>query len=124
MKRLSELVRLLGYEKSCEVLSSHISRSSISIMTIVCNEGIHPIPIEFVKGEVYIASSGSLDFSSSESVAVQYEAILSRLSKKLKEKKLEQNLHFTIWARNFINANKATSVSHYQNRGDRNTLSW
>jgi hypothetical protein len=56
-------------------------------LTIVSNAGIHPIPPELVVGELYIASSGNLDFSTIETVNSEYDNIILRLHEKLVEKR-------------------------------------
>lgn len=45
-------------------------------MTIVANKGVHHLPSECLRGEVFYASEGNLDFSSIEVVKSQYEQIL------------------------------------------------
>lgn len=54
------------------------------ILTIVSNEGVHHLPEEFSRGEIFVASKGSLDFSSHDIIHRQYEKILSELAIKLK----------------------------------------
>ncbi len=56
-------------------------------LTIIANSGIHPTEILHSRGTVYIASKGSLDFSSKESSTVEIEIILDRVAKVLKSKK-------------------------------------
>lgn len=36
------------------------------ILTIVCNEGVHPIPFDRLPGEIYIATKGSLPMQQDE----------------------------------------------------------
>ena len=55
-------------------------------LTIVSNAGIHPIPEDYIRGEIYIASTGNLDFSSIETVQIEYDNIIRQLHLKLLEK--------------------------------------
>jgi hypothetical protein len=57
------------------------------VLTIVCNEGLHPIPDEYIQGEVYIASKGNLDFSSAETIHKELDSIAVALKMKLHQKK-------------------------------------
>lgn len=56
-------------------------------LTIVSNVGVHPLPLEFIKGDLYPASSGSLDFSSAETVNAEIDRIIKNLVEKLKERR-------------------------------------
>ncbi|WP_152568018.1 hypothetical protein [Sphingopyxis sp. LC81] len=56
-------------------------------LTIVSNVGVHPLPLEFIKGELYPASTGSLDFSSTATVNAEIDKIVKNLTEKLKEKR-------------------------------------
>lgn len=52
-------------------------------LTIISNVGLHPIPHEYVRGEVFIASEGNLDFSSVVSVNAELDKIVNRLKEVL-----------------------------------------
>jgi hypothetical protein len=56
------------------------------VITIVSNAGVHHLPEECQRGEMFIASQGSLDFSTSESIHDEFERILRRVARKLKSK--------------------------------------
>lgn len=55
-------------------------------LTIISNKGAHPIPQSDLRGEVFVASEGQLDFSSIERVKAEYEEILKKVAIKLKER--------------------------------------
>jgi len=59
-------------------------------LTIVSNAGMHPIPEDFVFGELFIASSGNLDFSSVDSVNRELDEIILKIKEKLFEKQWTQ----------------------------------
>jgi len=48
-------------------------------LTIVSNAGLHPIPYDYVRGEIFIASEGNLDFSDIESVNSELDKIAQNL---------------------------------------------
>lgn len=48
-------------------------------LTIVSNAGLHPIPYDYVRGEIFIASEGNLDFSDIESVNSELDKIVQNL---------------------------------------------
>jgi hypothetical protein len=76
-----------------EFIQSAIAESEdthAGALTIVCNAGIHPIPSDFVFGELYIASKGNLDFSSIETINAAYDQIIIRLHEKLMEKRWKE----------------------------------
>ena len=66
------------FEVALEHAGEHAVRSALSrvvsdtsgdedVLTIVTNEGVHHLPDTYRRGTVYVASRGSLDFSSAES---------------------------------------------------------
>jgi hypothetical protein len=55
-------------------------------LTIVCNAGIHVLAARYRRGEVFAASEGSLDFSNAKSIKAEYQRILARTARKLKER--------------------------------------
>lgn len=55
-------------------------------LTLIGNEGAHSIPSEYLHGEVYVVTSGSLDLSSKDSTLSEYKIALSSLIKKFKGK--------------------------------------
>lgn len=62
------------------------SQHEADTLTIIANRGVHHLPQKFMRGEIYFASEGSLDFSSPESVEKEMVLALSRLASKLKSK--------------------------------------
>jgi hypothetical protein len=58
-----------------------------SALTIIANEGLHKIPPRFIHGELYIATSGNLVFSSPDRIVRQFKNVLSKVKAKLLEKR-------------------------------------
>ncbi|MBF8179317.1 hypothetical protein [Herminiimonas contaminans] len=67
----------------------HIDVES-GVLTIIVNEGIHPLSKHHKRGELFIASSGSLDFSSKELAEEEFKKILKRVAIKLKSHSWEK----------------------------------
>jgi len=78
-------VRKVGRERVAEHLSRLASEGDDSVLTIIANEGVHPLPEQYHRGQVFVASQGSMDFSSSTSIRREYEKVLRRTAKKLQE---------------------------------------
>src|SRR5258707_15166277 len=85
---LNELIRKIGEERALKIIQRavHDNASAESMLTIVANQGSHHLPDMYLRGMVYVASIGNLDFSSMERVHEQYNEILSRLASVLKSK--------------------------------------
>lgn len=81
---VEDFIRNHGESKLIDVLSPE---SHDNILTIVSNAGVHPYHALHKRGEIYIASEGTLDFSSKESAIAEIESVLLRVAKKLKEKR-------------------------------------
>lgn len=56
------------------------------VLTIVVNAGVHPISEDILRGEVFIASKGNIDFSSKLSIENEFKSILKNVSNKLQSK--------------------------------------
>lgn len=67
-----------------------VAKADALALTIVSNAGVHPVPEEYIVGELYVASEGSFDFSSIETVSEKYDEIILNLHQKLSEKKWEK----------------------------------
>jgi hypothetical protein len=72
-------------KKELANLVSDESTSSEDTLTIVVNYGVHHIPNKLLRGEVFKASEGSLDFSSKKSIIDEFERVLKNVASKLKE---------------------------------------
>src|SRR5688500_12174209 len=48
------------------------------VLTIIVNEGIHVLGVEYRRGQMFAASRGSLDFSTSRSITLEYRKVLAR----------------------------------------------
>jgi len=55
-------------------------------LTIVCNQGVHPIPFEQLKGEVMIATEGSLP-TDEEGLGACIKATIKKVAQKIHELK-------------------------------------
>jgi hypothetical protein len=84
MSKLEDLVKSVGYDRACEILEKAAGGIAGSTLTIVANKGVHHLPDECVRGEIFYASEGNLDFSSIDAVRKQYVDILAKLASKLK----------------------------------------
>lgn len=88
-KILARAIAELGERRVCEELERILDTSNLSsadVLTIVVNVGVHHLPKNIQRGEVYIASEGSLDFSSKESAHDEFLNVLQRVASKLKQK--------------------------------------
>src|SRR5437868_1942619 len=85
---LNAALKAVGQEAvlHCLLKLSGGQRPEQDTLTIVTNVGVHNLPEEYVHGELFIASSGSLDFSSPESIHGEFRRILIRTAQKLKSK--------------------------------------
>src|SRR6266436_7434856 len=79
---LSALIQKMGEERALKIIQRTIrdDASAQSILTVVANQGSHHLPEMYLRGTIYVASTGNLDFSSIELVHEQYSEILSRLA--------------------------------------------
>lgn len=57
------------------------------VLTIISNSGVHPIPLDYVFGDVFVASNGSLDFTSEQTVNAEIDEIVKSVSQKLRERR-------------------------------------
>jgi hypothetical protein len=55
-------------------------------LTIIVNAGVHHLSEEYLKGEVFVASEGSLDLSSTEAIHIEFRHILLRIARELKSR--------------------------------------
>lgn len=60
------------------------------VLTIIANAGVHEIPSDYLRGEVYEASRGDWDVSTEETLSIELRKILSRLVKKLRSGRWER----------------------------------
>lgn len=91
--KLAELVekcvRLRGtatVEKRLASLLLEPRQPEEAILTIVANCGVHIVPAEYLRGEVYCASHGNWDASSQKAVNDEFSRILRELGHKLRER--------------------------------------
>jgi len=87
LRILEDYVEKVGIEKAKDSLESLLPKDlDDRTLTIIANSGIHEIPKHYLRGEVYAASSGSIDFTSIETLHLAYRTILEKLLQKLKER--------------------------------------
>ena len=89
MVDLTSLVEQLGEEQARDILMQHLegeNREKENVLTIVVNKGVHYLPRENLKGTVFYASEGNLDFSTARSVQEEFERILKGVSAVLKSR--------------------------------------
>ena len=87
MSNLDDLVAKLGYDQACEILLQHTELGEITqtnVLTIVANRGVHYVPKNNLRGEIFYASEGNLDFSSQVTVHSEFKNVLSNIARKLK----------------------------------------
>ncbi|WP_186080038.1 hypothetical protein [Burkholderia gladioli] len=89
-KQLSDLVSSsidkIGHERLIEILSEISAPDSEKALTIIANQNSHHIPNQYLRGEIYVASEGSIDFSSKKSIEERYVEIINNLQSKLMSK--------------------------------------
>ncbi|WP_414754654.1 hypothetical protein [Anabaena sp. CCY 9910] len=87
-KLIDTYVEEIGLEQLKKTLVHELNQRKLDdySLTIIANQSFHDIPSRFVHGELYIASSGSLNFENKEIIIEQYQEILLNLRKKLSEK--------------------------------------
>ncbi len=61
-----------------------------NVLTIIANAGVHPYHELHKRGDIFVASQGNLDFSSAESSTAEIERVLSKVARKLKEKRWDK----------------------------------
>ena len=84
LKAIEKFIRKHGEDKLVELVTH---QDDENVLTIIANAGVHPYHALHKRGEVFVASEGSLDFSSKESAVTEIEEVLLRVAKKLKEKR-------------------------------------
>jgi hypothetical protein len=87
---IEECKKEFGSENLVEKLRSLLQPSSEDEpgeMTVIANRGVHHLPDYLIRGELFVLSEGSLDFSTPDSAKKDFEACLKVLSIKLKSKR-------------------------------------
>ena len=90
---LADLIKRLGEEEAFCILREHVERKTLGkedVLTIVVNKGVHHLPKKYLRGSVFYASEGNLDFSSPRSVEVEFERVLVDVTRILKERSWKQ----------------------------------
>jgi hypothetical protein len=84
LRSLQRLVRQYGEEAIKHAIFEPVLDEEL---TIISNLHLHPVPVDFIRGEVFIASEGNLDFSDRDSVKKSLTEILTITKKKLQERR-------------------------------------
>lgn len=73
----------LNGEDAFVALIKKSAKQESQVLTIIVNAGVHPVLAEHKRGEVFIASSGNIDFSSKKNIENEFREILLNVAKKL-----------------------------------------
>ena len=93
MVDLVDLIKRLGEEEAFDILREHAEQKKPreeDVLTIVVNRGVHHLPEKHLRGAVFYASKGNLDFSSPRSVEKEFEQVLVDVTRILKERRWKQ----------------------------------
>ena len=83
---LEAAIKNIGLERAKDLLREAAHTPEDKTLTIIANQNAHHIPAKYLRGEVYVASKGNIDFSSLSAIEGQYVEIIERLKKKLMRK--------------------------------------
>lgn len=84
---VSKAVAAVGYERVSEQLAPLVpSESESRTLTLVSNAGVHTIPPEYLRGEVFEVSRGSWAAETPEEVHSELRDLLSGLARKLRSR--------------------------------------
>ena len=93
MVDILDLIEQVGEDQACAILKRHLEQQECEgadVLTIVVNKGVHHLPEGKLRGTVFYASEGNLDFSSTGSVEEEFESILEGVTRILKSKSWRQ----------------------------------
>ena len=93
MVDLADLIKRLGEEEAFDILREHVEQKKPGeedTLTVVVNKGVHHLPEKYLRGTVFYASEGNLDFSSPRSVEKEFERVLVGVTRVLKERSWKQ----------------------------------
>ncbi|MCG7983772.1 hypothetical protein [Candidatus Thiodiazotropha endoloripes] len=82
---ISKFIDKYGEDELAGYLDVRLSTPERTL-TLIGNNGTHKIPPEFLHGEVFAVTSGSLQLGTKEEIHAEYKEALARLIEKLKEK--------------------------------------
>ena len=84
---LDEIIAVRGEQSALAALQAVASSKDLAlVLTIVANAGVHSIPEQYLRGEVYNASRGNWDASTQESLVRELTGLLTRLGHKLRSR--------------------------------------
>ncbi len=78
----------IGEEELVNELKKLVSsKSDINgdTLTIIVNTGVHHLPTKLLRGQVFKASEGALDFSNQQSIEQEFARVIRNVAIKLKE---------------------------------------
>jgi len=87
-KLLDQLLKKKGSEAVGSILEELLNEATTrnETLTIVANAGVHAIPKQYLRGEVFEASRGDWNISSQQALVEELKTILSNLVIKLRSK--------------------------------------
>ena len=80
---LDQAVAEHGARRVRNALKSLIVDSRNNVLTIIANAGRHNVPQKYLRGEIFVASEGNIDFSSHMKIKNVLSLIILRLNTKL-----------------------------------------
>ena len=83
--QIDNLIGEHGYQSVFDAIQS--KKSKETVLVIIGNCGLHPVPQILNDAEYYCATQGNLDFSTPETIKYEIEKMTKNLSNKLREKK-------------------------------------
>lgn len=83
---LEAVIKNIGLERAKDLLREVAHTSEDKTLTIIANQNAHHIPAKYLRGEIYVASKGNIDFSSLSAIEGQYVGIIEGLRRKLMSK--------------------------------------
>jgi len=88
---LDEAVNAHGQERVALLLNDLArGKEADGVLTIIANAGIHEIPAQYLRGEVYEASRGNWDATSQPALVAELNQLLRKLADKLRSQTWER----------------------------------
>jgi hypothetical protein len=88
---LDEAIAAHGVEPVARMLSDLLRTGPTQrVLTIIANAGVHEIPAQYLRGEVYEASRGNWDATTAAALLEELTKLLTALGQKLREQQWER----------------------------------
>jgi len=85
-KKISEYISINGESALLELISKTTDNKNKFELTIIANAGVHPLQDCHKRGEIFIASTGNINFTTSNDATSEIKEILIKVAKKLQSK--------------------------------------